>query len=89
MTNYAYTWDFGDGSAVSHDENPTHIFEKPGNYRITLTVAGPGGSNSTTTTITVEHPAPIAAFTADPTNGVAPLTVTFTNNSTGKLWPLA
>ncbi len=30
-------WDFGDG-AVSDEPNPTHVFEKPGLYSVTLTV---------------------------------------------------
>lgn len=34
-----YTWNFGDGTPVSNDENPKHIFQNPGEYTITLTVA--------------------------------------------------
>ncbi|WP_067047566.1 PKD domain-containing protein [Methanofollis ethanolicus] len=85
MTNYAYTWDFGDGSAVSHDENPTHIFETPGTYTVTLTAAGPGGSTEKTTTITATWPAPVAGFTPDKTSGNYPLTVTFADASTGNI----
>ena len=32
-----YTWDFGDGSAVSHAKNPSHIYSTPGAYTVTLT----------------------------------------------------
>ncbi|WP_192820433.1 gliding motility-associated C-terminal domain-containing protein [Rufibacter sp. LB8] len=35
--NNTYSWDFGDGSAPSTDKNPTHVFEKPGLYRVQLT----------------------------------------------------
>ena len=33
-----YKWDFGDGSAESTDENPTHVYQKEGEYTATLTV---------------------------------------------------
>lgn len=33
----AYRWDFGDGSPVNTDENPTHNFPAVGTYTITLT----------------------------------------------------
>ena len=49
---------------------------------------GPGGSNPQTRTnyITVSAPsAPVAQFTGSPTSGVAPLTVNFTNSSTGSI----
>jgi len=29
-----YTWDFGDGSAPTHDANPVHVFTQPGTYTI-------------------------------------------------------
>jgi PKD repeat protein len=44
-------WQFGDGTtdtAVS----PRHNYKKPGSYTATLTVNGPGGSNSRSVTIT-------------------------------------
>jgi PKD repeat protein len=39
------TWDFGDGSGSS-DQNPTHIYSKPGIYTVSLTVTGPGGTDT-------------------------------------------
>ena len=36
LTGGTYRWDFGDGSPVSLDENPTHRYEQPGSYRIYL-----------------------------------------------------
>ena len=33
-----YTWDFGDGSPVSHDENPSHIYTSEGVYTVSLFV---------------------------------------------------
>jgi PKD repeat protein len=33
-----YKWDFGDGSAPGTEENPTHVYQKPGEYTATLSV---------------------------------------------------
>lgn len=46
----AFTWDFGDGSAVSHEINPTHHYDAVGDYEVTLTVKGITGE-----TVTVTH----------------------------------
>ena len=34
----AWYWDFGDGS-FSTEQNPTHQFEEPGNYKVCLTIS--------------------------------------------------
>ena len=79
-----WLWIFGDGS-TSNLQNPVHTYNNPGTYTVTLTVLGAGGSDSETKTnyITVSNPAPVADFSATPTTGIAPLTVTFTNLTTG------
>jgi PKD repeat protein len=33
-----YKWDFGDGSAPATEANPTHVYQKAGEYTATLTV---------------------------------------------------
>jgi PKD repeat protein len=38
-------WDFGDG-LTSTDENPVHVYEKPGKYTVTLTVTNDAGSDT-------------------------------------------
>ena len=38
-------WEFGD-SFTSNQQNPQHVYQQPGVYTVTLTVAGPGGSDS-------------------------------------------
>ena len=76
-------WDFGDG-VTSTLESPTHIYASAGVYTVTLTASGPGGTDIETKAayITVYDPVQ-ADFSADPTSGIAPLSVTFTNASTG------
>ncbi len=34
---FLYSWDFGDGSPVSHLPNPSHVFATAGAYNVTLT----------------------------------------------------
>ncbi len=48
-----YTWDFGDGSANSSDENPTHIFPnlEAGEYTVTLYADNAGGCPDQTSVI--------------------------------------
>jgi PKD repeat protein/predicted glutamine amidotransferase len=43
----SYNWNFGDGEN-STDQNPIHTYTIPGMYTVTLTVAGPGGTDSET-----------------------------------------
>jgi PKD repeat protein len=33
-----WTWDFGDETSSSHEQNPTHIYEKNGLYTVVLTI---------------------------------------------------
>ena len=40
---YTYKWDFGDGSPVSADANPTHVYQKEGEFTATLSVTDSKG----------------------------------------------
>ena len=84
----AWQWDFGDGN-VGSGQNPAHTYGAPGSYDVTLTVTGPGGSDSKTMAQTVSVAAalvePVAAFSASPTRGPVPLSVQFTDQSTGQV----
>jgi parallel beta-helix repeat protein len=42
-----YNWDFGDGS-FGIDLNPSHIYQSAGEYTVTLTAIGPGGTSTET-----------------------------------------
>lgn len=78
-----WLWDFGDGG-TSKVQNPVHTYRKPGTYTVTLTIKN-GSSTSTkskTDYITV-HAAPKADFAASLTSGKKPLSVQFTDQSTG------
>ncbi len=83
-----YAWDFEDNGTVDETtKNATHTYLAAGNYTVNLTVTGPGGIDSEVRTdyitVTEAPAAPVAAFSANTTTGVAPLTVAFTDESTG------
>lgn len=76
--------DFGDGSPASNTANVIHTYTDPGVYTVTLTVANEISSNSMVKTITVIEPtAPVADFTSDSTSGYRPLSLSFSDKSTG------
>ncbi|HQK56131.1 MAG TPA: PKD domain-containing protein [Methanolinea sp.] len=76
-------WDFGDGT-TSREQNPSHIYTMPGVYDVSLIVHTPYQRSG------VRNPACIYAgtpptpdFSFDRADGLAPLTVHFTDESTG------
>uniref|UniRef100_UPI0034E08AB1 PKD domain-containing protein n=1 Tax=Methanosarcina spelaei TaxID=1036679 RepID=UPI0034E08AB1 len=82
-----WKWSFGDGTS-STAKNPTHKYSKAGKYTVKLTVTNVAGSNTETKskyiTVTTTSQAPTAVFYASPKSGNAPLSVKFTDKSTGK-----
>ena len=80
----SWSWTFGDGN-TSTLQNPTNTYVNDGTYTVSLTEENSLGTNTTTMTgyIVVGATTPVAAFTAAPTSGTAPLTVQFTDQSTG------
>jgi PKD repeat protein len=80
----SWSWDFGDGTALSTDRNPAHPFAASRAYPVRLTVRNSAGESQVTHTVSVNPPAPIAAFTFTPATGITTATaVQFTNTSTG------
>jgi PKD repeat protein len=82
----SHAWRFGDGVS-STVPSPTHHYDAPGSYDVTLTVSGPDGSDALTQVgaVSVGHPPPTARFTESTTAGLKPLTVTFTSRSEGTI----
>jgi PKD repeat protein len=75
----SWSWNFGDGS-TSTLQSPLHTYTASGVFTVTLTVNGPGGSNSLSKLdlIVANQPGALDVdFSASPTSGVAPLTVRF------------
>jgi len=86
-----WKWNFGDGSKIidgstSDYQNPTHVYSKAGTYTVKETAINAVGRNTVTKSNYIKitnAPAPVATFTASPTSGNAPLSVKFTDKSTG------
>jgi len=83
-----WCWDFGDGR-TSTEQNPVHVYHQSGRYPVTLTVtdsAGRTGAKTEYEFILVTDPVtptprPVADFSANETDGTAPMTVEFADES--------
>ncbi|MBN2213706.1 MAG: PKD domain-containing protein [Bacteroidales bacterium] len=83
---FNHEWDFGDGT-TSQDLYPVHQYTSPGNYRVTLIVYNSLSKCSEEPDVfekqlTIASPA-VAMIATDQTEGCIPMTVNFTNSSTG------
>jgi len=82
----SWSWDVdGNGNEDYSTQNVTHTYTVAGTYNVSLNVTNECGSDIETKTnyVTVIGAAPTAAFSGAPTGGCAPLTVNFTDLSTG------
>jgi PKD repeat protein len=78
----SWSWAFGDG-ATSTSQNPSHTYTTGGTYTATLTVTNAAGTSTKDMQITVTIQPLVADFAANKTSGTVPLTVAFTDASTG------
>jgi PKD repeat protein len=76
-----YSWDFGDGSAISHLQNPTHTYAISGTFNVKLTVVNSNGCQKDTTKPVLVNPSPIAAFSYSTPNCLGTI-VQYTDLST-------
>ncbi|MDI9395395.1 MAG: PGF-pre-PGF domain-containing protein [Euryarchaeota archaeon] len=88
------SWDFdNNGQPDSDVQNPAYVYENPGAYTVNLTGSNANGTAWKTVVITVLEKQiailPEANFSANPTSGYLPLSVTFTDlskNATSRSW---
>jgi len=81
----SWSWAFGDGGSSS-EQHPTHVYTSAGTYTVALTAANADGSDTITMTdfVVVDAVPDLSAdFDAVPTEGSAPLSVAFSDLSTG------
>jgi gliding motility-associated-like protein len=77
------SWDFGDGTGLSSQLSPQHIYQLPGTYQVTL-IANFGVCNDTTTKSVTILAKPTASFLQSATGTcLPPLAVNFVNTSGG------
>ena len=80
-----YSWNFGDGSAVSTETNPVHTYASDGVYQVTLTSTNTASQNTSTSTQSVRVGSmPSAGFSFTANDGV----VSFTDTSSGGIGAL-
>jgi PGF-pre-PGF domain-containing protein len=78
----AWSWSFGDGN-YSTVQSPEYTFNRGGSYSVTLNASNVAGYNSTTKVdyIVVIPQSPVAYFTSNVTEGLAPLSIRFNDSS--------
>ncbi len=65
---YTWSWNFGDGSAPSLLQNPSHVYATTGTYSATLTVTDSKGTVATGTSLTITvNPYTVTASPTGPT----------------------
>ena len=83
----SWQWNFGDASTNSTEQSPSHIYSSEGTYTVTLTAVNANGTSTESKlnyiTVSSSVVPPVASFTANVTEGSAPLSVAFTDTSTG------
>ncbi|MCC4771150.1 PKD domain-containing protein [Methanosarcina sp. DH2] len=83
----SWEWDFNsDGKIDSREQNPVYVYTSSGTYSVTLNaVNGTARGNTKKSNYINAGGAPVASFSASPQEGNAPLTVQFTDTSTGNV----
>jgi PKD repeat protein len=84
-----YYWDFGNGQTSLMNNPPTQVFTTEANdssFSVKLIVSNDCGADTITKVIKVKKNSVRSFFTASTTSGCAPLTVSFTDNSTGNIF---
>ena len=85
----SWSWDFGDSTTPSTEQNPTHTYLNEGDYTVKLTASKVVNGLTVSDSMTKEkyiHVGPVslqANFVADQTIGLRPLTVKFTDLTIG------
>jgi gliding motility-associated-like protein len=79
----SWQWDFGDGQTSTQNGTVSHVYNKPGQYNVTLKITDASGCGSATSSSAnpVTVVGPLAAFTPSGISVPLSTTVTFTNNT--------
>ncbi|RMD72414.1 MAG: PKD domain-containing protein, partial [Bacteroidetes bacterium] len=80
----SWFWDFGDGT-TSTEASPVHAYGQVGTFTVMQVVSNACGTDTLWQDVLIAGVQPVALFSADVTFGCAPLTVHFTDLSTGNV----
>ncbi|HKV86358.1 MAG TPA: PKD domain-containing protein, partial [Candidatus Dormibacteraeota bacterium] len=87
LAPYTYSWNFGDGSAASTAQNPSHVFASVAQFTATVTVTDGNGARASASVLVTVHAAPTVSVAGNPTAGDAPVTVAFSGTPSGGTLP--
>ncbi len=83
LNSVSQIWDFGDSTSASIFE-PSHFYNYPGTYTVTLTVTSKGGCTDVMKKDIVVR-GPMGTFTYDPKIGCNPVKINFTANTKDRI----
>jgi gliding motility-associated-like protein len=82
-------WDFGDGTSVNNETNPTHTYATNGVYTVTLTAINNAEGCPDVATNVVTLVPPSAALEFSSTQGCPPLIVGLNSPATNNFWDIS
>ena len=87
----AWDWDFNDGSAIDHTQNPTHVFTLPNTYNVKLTAYSTEGCHKDVThSITIlPEPVPTITGSVDVCVGTTGTSYFTESSMTGYTWSIS
>jgi gliding motility-associated-like protein len=76
-----WVWNFGEGN-TSNMQNPTHTYDVPNTFNVSLTVTTNNGCTDDVTIPVVVYPIPVASFVGTNREGCSPIFPVLTSTST-------
>lgn len=76
-----WSWNFGDGSPVTNNQNTLHLYSALGSYTTQLLVSSNFGCKDSITKVVTINPNPVVNFSAPDTVGCDPLCVSLLNSA--------
>src|SRR5207253_578673 len=87
LAPYGYSWNFGDGSAASTSQNPSHAYTSASQFTAVLTLTDANGVKATANVLVTVHSLPTVSAAASPSAGDAPVTVNLSASPSGGTTP--
>ncbi len=87
---YTWTWNFGDGSDVNHEQNPCHAYMSAGTFTAVLAVTDAAGATGTSAPIIISATLPLTVnltTASSITDGIPVFVVSFCVTATNGLAP--